>query len=45
METPHVLRLGAERIGRDAFLTELAAALKRPTLKGPWRLDLPVRSS
>jgi leucyl/phenylalanyl-tRNA--protein transferase len=45
METPHVLRLGAERIARDAFLTELAVALKSPTRKGPWRLDPTVRSS
>jgi hypothetical protein len=40
-----VLRLGAERIPREAFLTELAAALKSPTRKGPWRLDPTLQQS
>lgn len=39
METPHVMRLGAVRLARDAFLDRLEVALSRPTRKGPWGPD------
>jgi leucyl/phenylalanyl-tRNA--protein transferase len=45
METPHVMRLGAVRLPREWFLERLDAVLKRPTRKGPWRLEITPGSS
>jgi leucyl/phenylalanyl-tRNA--protein transferase len=39
MPTDHLMRLGAKKIARDDFLSELRRSLLRPTLSGPWRLD------
>lgn len=34
--TGHLSRFGAREISRSQYLNELTAALKHPTLKGPW---------
>ncbi|MFN8422484.1 MAG: acryloyl-CoA reductase [Anaerolineae bacterium] len=39
VETPHLVRFGAEPWPRDAFLARLAEAMRRPTRRGPWRVD------
>ena len=39
VRTEHLVRFGAREIPRAWFLSRLAAALERPTLMGPWRLD------
>ena len=36
VETEHLLRMGAESIPRERFLTELAHALERPGRRAPW---------
>jgi leucyl/phenylalanyl-tRNA---protein transferase len=36
VRTEHLVRSGAVEIARQAFLDRLAAALERPTLRGPW---------
>jgi leucyl/phenylalanyl-tRNA--protein transferase len=38
MPTDHLMRLGAKKIARDDFLSELRRSLLRPTLPGPWHL-------
>jgi len=38
VRTEHLARFGAREVPRAAFLAELAAALGRPTLRGPWAL-------
>jgi leucyl/phenylalanyl-tRNA--protein transferase len=40
VKTAHLERFGAREIRRDRFLSELRRALDRPTLRGPWQLDL-----
>jgi leucyl/phenylalanyl-tRNA--protein transferase len=42
--TPHLARFGLRPWLRERFLRALAAALLRPTRRGPWRLDA-VRSA
>lgn len=37
--TEHLARFGARLIPRSEFLAGLAAALRRPTRQGPWRLQ------
>ncbi len=39
VRTEHLVRFGAREIPRAWFLARLAAALERPTLRGPWRLE------
>jgi leucyl/phenylalanyl-tRNA--protein transferase len=41
VHTDHLARFGAENWARARFLRALAAALERPTRRGPWRLDPP----
>jgi leucyl/phenylalanyl-tRNA--protein transferase len=38
VRTEHLVRFGAREIPRAEFLRRLAAALERPTLRGPWEL-------
>jgi len=38
VETDHLRRFGARPISRAEFRTRLAAALAKPTLRGPWEL-------
>jgi len=40
--TAHLLRMGAREIDRSLFLKELERTLKRPTLRGKWRLYEPL---
>ena len=37
--SPHVLRLGAEEIPRDEFVTRVAAAVKLPDRRGRWKFE------
>ena len=39
VRTEHLVRFGAREIPRAWFLARLAAALERPSLRGPWRLE------
>ena len=39
---PHLASLGAQHISRSSFLDALESAMKRPTKRGKWTLDLPV---
>lgn len=39
VRTEHLARFGAREVPRGAFLADLAAALTRPTRRGPWRLE------
>jgi leucyl/phenylalanyl-tRNA--protein transferase len=39
VRTDHLVRFGARDLPRPEFLERLAAALERPTLRGPWSLD------
>jgi len=39
VRTEHLVRFGARELPRPEFLERLAAALSRPTLRGPWALD------
>lgn len=43
MTTAHVLRFGAREIPRKNFLLELEEALKKPTLRGKWKLFDPLQ--
>ncbi len=38
VRTDHLVRFGAREVPRPEFLERLAAALERPTLRGPWVL-------
>ncbi len=38
VRTEHLVRFGAREVPRDVFLADLAAALARPTRRGPWSL-------
>jgi leucyl/phenylalanyl-tRNA--protein transferase len=38
VETGHLARFGAREIPRREFLDRLAAALQKPTLRGPWEI-------
>jgi leucyl/phenylalanyl-tRNA--protein transferase len=42
VRTEHLVRFGAVEIPRRIFLDRLAAALERPTLRGPWRTGVPA---
>jgi leucyl/phenylalanyl-tRNA---protein transferase len=42
VRTEHLVRFGAVEIPRRIFLDRLAAALERPTLRGPWRAGAPA---
>lgn len=39
VESPHLVRLGARPWPRAVFLERLAAAMRQPTRRGPWRFD------
>jgi leucyl/phenylalanyl-tRNA--protein transferase len=39
VKTEHLLRFGAREISREDFLTRLARALTKPTLRGKWEMD------
>jgi leucyl/phenylalanyl-tRNA--protein transferase len=39
VRTEHLVRFGAREVPRREFLAELAPALQRPTLAGPWRIE------
>lgn len=41
VHTDHLARFGAEEWPRDQYLRALHTALRRPTRRGPWRLDSP----
>jgi len=45
VHTEHLERFGALEWPRTRFLTALERALKRPTLRGPWRFDLAERGA
>jgi leucyl/phenylalanyl-tRNA--protein transferase len=38
LPTDHLIRLGARKITRNAFICQLNHSLEHPTLKGPWHL-------
>jgi len=38
VRTEHLARFGAREVPRATFLADLAAALTRPTRRGPWSL-------
>jgi leucyl/phenylalanyl-tRNA---protein transferase len=42
VRTDHLVRFGAREVPRAEFLGRLAAALERPTRRGPWSLDATV---
>lgn len=39
MPTDHLIRLGARKISRDDFISELHRSLLRPALQGSWQLN------
>ncbi len=41
VSSPHLKRMGARELPREAFLKRLAEALRHPTRKGPWKLPAP----
>jgi len=41
MQTPHLLRLGAREVSREAFETLLDQSLALPSRPGPWRFGTP----
>ncbi|HTT69954.1 MAG TPA: leucyl/phenylalanyl-tRNA--protein transferase [Anaeromyxobacteraceae bacterium] len=43
VRTEHLVRFGAQEIRRGEFLARLGRALERPTLRGRWDLESPLR--
>jgi leucyl/phenylalanyl-tRNA--protein transferase len=43
MTTEHLLRLGAKELPRRVFLKRLGEALRSPTKKGKWTVEMPTR--
>jgi leucyl/phenylalanyl-tRNA---protein transferase len=43
VKTEHLARMGAREVPRRRFLRDLERALEKPTLRGKWDLDSPVR--
>jgi leucyl/phenylalanyl-tRNA--protein transferase len=43
VKTDHLARFGAREIPREDFLSRLERALTKPTLRGKWDLENPVK--
>ena len=39
LPTDHLIRMGARKVSRKVFISELNQSLQHPTLKGPWHLN------
>jgi len=42
MTTEHLVSLGAQELSRRIFLKQLQSALRHPTKRGKWRIDIPA---